>query len=71
MREIEPLKAAAERTTRHGNLVSVKPVVDNNIAFLICRYITSDAAGQNMVTIATNALCGDIKARCPVAIKAR
>jgi hypothetical protein len=44
--------------------VSLEPVIDNNVAFLICRYTTGDAAGQNMVTIATNALCEDIAARC-------
>jgi hydroxymethylglutaryl-CoA reductase (NADPH) len=68
--EIDVLKSAAEGTTRHGKLVSLEPMVDNNIVFLICRYTTGDAAGQNMVTIATNALCEDIVARCPVAMKA-
>jgi len=69
-REIETLKAKAEATTQHGKLVSVEPVIDNNIVFLICRYTTGDAAGQNMVTIATNALCEDIADRCTVPIKA-
>lgn len=68
--EIDTLKTAAESTTRHGKLVSVEPVIDNNIVFLICRYTTGDAAGQNMVTIATNALCEDIAKRCPVTLKA-
>lgn len=68
--EIESLKTAAESTTRHGKLVSLEPVVDNNIVFLICRYTTGDAAGQNMVTIATNALCEGIAARCPVTVNA-
>lgn len=70
VREIVALKAAAESTTRNGKLVSVEPVVDNNIVFLICRYTTGDAAGQNMVTIATNAICEDIVARCKIAMKA-
>lgn len=68
VREIASLKACAERTTRHGKLVSVEPVLDNNVAFIICRYTTGDAAGQNMVTIATNAMCEDIATRCPVSI---
>ncbi len=67
---IDSLKAAAEATTRHGKLVSLEPVIDNNVVFLICRYTTGDAAGQNMVTIATNALCEAIVAACPVALKA-
>ncbi|MBL4918480.1 hydroxymethylglutaryl-CoA reductase [Szabonella alba] len=70
VREIETLKAAAEATTRHGRMVSVEPVIDTNIVFLICRYTTGDAAGQNMVTIATNAMCEEIAARCPVPLRA-
>ncbi len=68
VREIEALKSIAESTTAHGKLISVEPVIDNNVVFLICRYTTGDAAGQNMVTIATNAMCEDIKSRCPVTI---
>ncbi|QCO55080.1 3-hydroxy-3-methylglutaryl-CoA reductase [Pseudorhodobacter turbinis] len=70
VQEVAALKAAAEGTTGHGKLISVEPVIDNNVVFLICRYTTGDAAGQNMVTIATNALCEDIAARCPIAMKA-
>ncbi len=70
VREIDALKAAAEATTRFGKLVSVEPMIDNNVVFLVCRYTTGDAAGQNMVTIATNALCEDIEARCPITMKA-
>ena len=68
--EIDTLKEKAEATTRHGKLVSVEPAMDNNVVFLICRYTTGDAAGQNMVTIATNALCEEIAARCPITPKA-
>lgn len=68
--EIEALKAVAEATTRYGKMISVEPVIDNNVVFLICRYTTGDAAGQNMVTIATDALCAEIAARCPVALRA-
>lgn len=66
----ERLKAVAETTTRHGKLVALEPVIDNNIVFLICRYTTGDASGQNMVTIATDALCHEIAAHCPIPIKA-
>lgn len=66
----EAVKAAAEATTRHGKLVLLEPVIDNNIVFLRCRYTTGDAAGQNMVTIATNALCVFSEAQCPIKPKA-
>ncbi len=67
---IDALQATAEATTRHGQLVSLEPVIDNNIVFLLCRYVTGDAAGQNMVTIATSALCEHAASECPVPIRA-
>ncbi len=66
---IDMLQSAAEATTRHGKLVSLEPFIDTNVVFLICRYTTGDAAGQNMVTIATDALCHAITDNCPVAIE--
>jgi hydroxymethylglutaryl-CoA reductase (NADPH) len=65
-RAVEDLKRAAEETTRYGKLVSLEPVIDNDIVFLLCRYTTGDASGQNMVTIATDALCQLILAQSPV-----
>lgn len=66
---VDALRHAAEATTRHGKLISLEPIIDNNVVFLICRFTTGDATGQNMVTIATNALCLAIAADCPVPIK--
>jgi hydroxymethylglutaryl-CoA reductase (NADPH) len=65
-RASDALQAAAEATTRHGKLVSIEPVMDNDIVFLLCRYTTGDASGQNMVTIATEAMCRHILANCPI-----
>jgi hydroxymethylglutaryl-CoA reductase (NADPH) len=66
VRSSDDLKAASETTTRYGKLVSLEPVMDNDIVFLLCRYTTGDASGQNMVTIATDALCRHIETNCPV-----
>jgi hydroxymethylglutaryl-CoA reductase (NADPH) len=63
---IDSLKVAAESTTRHGKLISLEPQIDGEIVFLLCRYTTGDASGQNMVTIATDALCRCIAAECPI-----
>jgi hydroxymethylglutaryl-CoA reductase (NADPH) len=63
---VEALRSAAEATTRHGKLVLVEPVIDNEVVFLLCRYTTGDASGQNMVTIATHALCLHIEANMPI-----
>ena len=63
------LKEVAESTTRHGKLSSLEPVIDNNVVFLLCRYRTGDAAGQNMVTIATDALCREAVENSPVPVR--
>ncbi|NJM51873.1 MAG: hydroxymethylglutaryl-CoA reductase [Sphingomonadales bacterium] len=60
------LKSAAEATTRHGKLIQIEPIMDVDMVFLMCRYTTGDAAGQNMVTVATQALCNHIIENCPV-----
>ncbi|MHA3979248.1 hydroxymethylglutaryl-CoA reductase [Halovulum sp. GXIMD14794] len=69
VREQDALRRAAEATTRHGKLVSLEPVIETDIVFLRCRYTTGDAAGQNMVTFATDALCRHLVATCPVPIR--
>ena len=66
VRSADQLKAAAEATTRFGKLISIEPVIDNEVVFLLCRYTTGDASGQNMVTIATEALCRHIETHCPI-----
>jgi hydroxymethylglutaryl-CoA reductase (NADPH) len=63
---VDQLKAVAEATTRHGKLITIEPFMDSDTVFLICRYTTGDAAGQNMVTVATEALCAHIAANTPV-----
>jgi hydroxymethylglutaryl-CoA reductase (NADPH) len=60
------LKAAAEATTRHGKLVELSPHVEGDHVYLVCSYTTGDAAGQNMVTIATEAVCAAIIENAPV-----
>jgi hydroxymethylglutaryl-CoA reductase (NADPH) len=68
-RESQDLRDAAEATTRHGKLISLEPVIDNDVVFLLCRYTTGDASGQNMATLATDALCRRIVERTPIAPK--
>jgi hydroxymethylglutaryl-CoA reductase (NADPH) len=60
------LAAAAHATTRHGRLQSIEPMIDSDTVFLVCRYTTGDASGQNMVTIATDALCRWIIEHTPI-----
>jgi hydroxymethylglutaryl-CoA reductase (NADPH) len=59
------LVAAAERTSHHARCIGVDPLVEGNHVYLACAYRTGDAAGQNMVTIATAALCAYVCENAP------
>lgn len=60
------LKEMAETTTRYGKLIGIEPFIDSDTVFLLCRYSTGDAAGQNMVTVATQTMCEFLVDMCPV-----
>jgi hydroxymethylglutaryl-CoA reductase (NADPH) len=53
----EQIKIAAESTTNHGKLLRIDPYLIQNSVILDFVYSTAEAAGQNMVTIATQAAC--------------
>ena len=54
------------RSTRHGKLVDMQVTVEGNHVYLAFEFTTGDAAGQNMVTFATDSICSYIEERCPV-----
>lgn len=62
----EAIRATVTATTRHGVIEEIEPTIDNDTVFLTFRYTTGDASGQNMVTIATDAVCRDLVARSPI-----
>jgi hydroxymethylglutaryl-CoA reductase (NADPH) len=64
--QIDAIRQAAEATTRFGKLLDLRFTVEGNHAYLLLEFTTGDAAGQNMVTIATQAACDHILAHCPV-----
>ncbi|UCH25507.1 MAG: hydroxymethylglutaryl-CoA reductase [Trueperaceae bacterium] len=64
--EQERFKEVAEATTRFGKLIDMRLTVEGNHVYLIFDYTTGDAAGQNMVTIATAAICRYIETHSPV-----
>ena len=63
---IEEFRLAAEATSRHGKLVNMRVTVEGNHVYLNFEFTTGDACGQNMVTIATDAICAYITAHTPV-----
>lgn len=64
--KLETFKEVAATTTRHGELVDMLVTVEGNHVYLRFDYHTGDAAGQNMVTIATQAVCDYIEQNTPV-----
>jgi hydroxymethylglutaryl-CoA reductase (NADPH) len=61
------LRRVAEETSRYAQLVSIRPALEGNRVYLVCDFTCGDAAGQNMVTIATAAVCEYITRHAPVA----
>jgi len=62
----QKLTEVAEQTTHYGKLVAIRIAAEGNHLYLLCDFTTGDAAGQNMVTIATQAICEYIIAHSPV-----
>jgi hydroxymethylglutaryl-CoA reductase (NADPH) len=62
----EFLFEVAAGTSQHGRLQDVRFAAEGNHLYLLCDFSTADAAGQNMVTIATQAICDYIVQNTPV-----
>ncbi len=64
--QTDELRAIAATTTRHGRLEGLRLAIEGNHLYLHLDYTTGDAAGQNMVTLATAAVCAHLLAHAPV-----
>ncbi len=64
--QVEEFRRIAEKTTRFGKLSDMLVNVHGCDVFLIFEYTTGDASGQNMVTIATQAIYECILQNSPV-----
>jgi hydroxymethylglutaryl-CoA reductase (NADPH) len=62
----EEFQKIAAGTTAHGKLVDVGCTVEGNHVYLNFEFTTGDASGQNMVTLATQAVCDEILATTPM-----
>ncbi|WP_310599969.1 hydroxymethylglutaryl-CoA reductase [Desulfobulbus sp.] len=63
----DQLKEVAATTTRFGVLQDIRFAAQGSHLYLLCDFSTGDAAGQNMVTIATQAICDFIIEQAPIA----
>jgi hydroxymethylglutaryl-CoA reductase (NADPH) len=66
LERFDDFKQAAATTTAHGKLVDVGCTVEGNHVYLNFEFTTGDASGQNMVTLATQAVCDLILETAPV-----
>jgi len=64
--QFDRFQEIAKTTTSHGNLEDIKITVEGNQVYINFEYTTGDAAGQNMVTIATEAVCKYIMEQSPI-----
>lgn len=64
--QMESFKTATATTTKHGRLLDCRITLEANHVYLIFDFFTGDASGQNMVTIATQAICDYIAEKAPV-----
>jgi hydroxymethylglutaryl-CoA reductase (NADPH) len=65
MAEFDRWAAIAAEQTRYGRLLDVSVHLQGSHVYVILDYHTGDAAGQNMVTFCTAAICEEIVARSP------
>lgn len=66
MSEMETFQRVAATTTNYGELIDVGTTIEGNHVYLNFDFNTADASGQNMVTIATQAICDYIIENSPV-----
>lgn len=64
--QLDKLAEVGEATTRHGKLKDLRASIEGNHAYLGFEFTTGDASGQNMVTVATEAICRFIEDNSPV-----
>ncbi len=66
LEKIDKFKQITSENSRYAELLDMKSNIEGNQLMLTFDYQTGDAAGQNMVTICTDAICRYIVAEAPV-----
>ncbi len=64
--QLDEFKKITEQSSRFARLVEMKTNIEGNHLILTFEYHTGDAAGQNMVTLCTDAICHYIVEHAPV-----
>lgn len=63
--QVDNMKEIVGQTSRFAKLMDTRIQIEGNHLIITLEYHTGDAAGQNMVTICTDAICQYIVANCP------
>jgi len=66
LRQVDRFREIVCESSRHARLLDVGATGEGNHLYLNFEFTTGDAAGQNMVTIATQRICDYILAETPV-----
>ena len=67
--QTEEFERIVAETSRHASLIDIRPNVEGNHISLLLEYSTGDAAGQNMVTRCSEAICEWIVEHAPITPK--
>lgn len=61
---LEDFRTITGKTSRYADFKQVRPIIEGNSVTLVFEFTTGDAAGQNMVTICTDAICSFLLEGC-------
>lgn len=64
--KMEDFKLVTAETTRYGQLIDLQVTLEGNHVYLGFEFTTGDASGQNIATIATEAICQYIAKHTPL-----
>ncbi len=64
--QLDNFKNITEQSSNYAKLIEVKPNIEGNQLIITFEYHTGDAAGQNMVTFCTDAICNFIIEHAPI-----
>ena len=67
--QMDVFRRVASETTRYGELIDLQITLEGNHVYLGFEFTTGDASGQNMVTIATDAICRYLVANSPMPVR--
>jgi len=64
--QLDNFKNITDQSSNYAKLIEVKPNIEGNQLIITFEYQTGDAAGQNMVTFCTDAICQYIIEQAPI-----